>query len=246
MQGFDLTQAPPEFQAWEWTSYLCHAYTNITWLYVYYLIIQHSYTDRSYSMPLISHCFNIAWEITFGFLFMLDHWLITLCFQVALLTNLGTIYTAIRYGGPREWAHAPLVQRYLPGWYLLGIACAILAHLTLVDELGPMAACFANAIVCQVILSVGYFGQLLTRGSTRGNSWRLWFFRFTGSLTLVPEFYLRARHWPAEFGFLGNPFMLWCCAMYLVFDLAYGALFWYFRRLEHEAERARRVLKKSG
>ncbi|OJJ99235.1 hypothetical protein ASPACDRAFT_120412 [Aspergillus aculeatus ATCC 16872] len=245
MDGFDLTKAPPEFQAWGWTSYLCHSYTNLTWLYVYYGIIYYSYKDRSYSMPLISHCFNIAWEITFGFLFALDHWLITLTFQVATLSNLGTIYAAIRYGS-QEWAHAPLIQRYLPWWYLAGIALAIAAHLALVAELGGMTACFANAIVCQAILSVGYLCQLLTRGSTRGFALNLWFFRFTGSLTLVPEFYLRVKYWPEAFGFLGKPFMLWCCAIYLGFDLAYGICFWYIRRMEQEAQRARSMLKKSG
>ncbi|GKZ34630.1 hypothetical protein AbraIFM66950_004944 [Aspergillus brasiliensis] len=238
MEAFDLSVAPPEFQVWASTIYGLNAYTNLIWLYVYYGMIYRSYKDKSFAMPLICQCLNIAWEITFGFLFSLDHWLISLTFQVAVVSNLGVIFAAIRYGA-REWDRSPMIQRNLPWIYMGGILLAIAGHICLASELGMVKACFANAIVCQAILSVGYVCQLLVRGATRGFSLQLWFFRFTGSLTLIPEFYLRIKYWPEAFSWLNEPFMLWCCYIYLGFDLAYPAIFWYIQRREKEEALAR-------
>ncbi|RAL01021.1 uncharacterized protein BO80DRAFT_68455 [Aspergillus ibericus CBS 121593] len=243
MDGFDLTTAPPEFQVWGTAVWVCNSYSNLIWLYVYAGMIYRSYKDKSFAMPLISQCLNIAWEITFGFLYAPDHWLVMLTFQVAVITNCGVIYSAIKYGS-REWDRSPMIQRHLPWLYIGGVLLALAGHLTATAELGETRACFMNAIVCQVILSVGYVGQLLVRGHTRGFSLHLWFFRFTGSLTLVPEFYLRIKYWPEVFGFLGQPFILWCCYMYLGFDLAYPVLFWYIRKREKEDELAKGLKEK--
>lgn len=174
MEAFDLSAAPPEFGVWAPTIYALNAYTNVIWLYVYYGMIYRSYKDKSFAMPLICQCLNIAWEITFGFLFSLDHWLISVTFQVAVVTNFGVIFAAIKYGS-REWDRSPMIQRNLPWIYGGGILLAIAGHVCLVSELGIVKACFANAIVCQVILSVGYVSQLLVRGATRGFSLQLWF-----------------------------------------------------------------------
>ncbi|XRM39596.1 hypothetical protein ABZX51_002946 [Aspergillus tubingensis] len=235
MDAFDLSTAPQEFASWATTLYACNIYTNFIWLYVYYGMIYRSYKDKSFAMPLISQCLNIAWEIVFGFLFSQDHWFITLSFQAAVISNCGVIYAAIKYGA-REWDRSPMIQRNLPWIYIGGTLLAIVGHISLTKELGMVRACFQGAIVCQAILSVGYVCQLLVRGSTRGFSLNLWFFRFTGSLVMVPEFYIRVNYWPDAFSWLGEPFMLWCCFIYLGFDLAYPVFFWYIQR--HEKKEA--------
>ncbi|PWY95088.1 hypothetical protein BO94DRAFT_571712 [Aspergillus sclerotioniger CBS 115572] len=238
MDAFDLSTAPPEFQAWGATIFACNAYTNIIWLYVYYGMIYRSYKDKSFSMPLISQCLNIAWELTFGYLCSLDHWLVTLSFQAAFISNCGVIYAAIKYGA-EEWDRSPMIQRNLVWLYIGGTLLALAGHLSIVAEIGAIKACFMNAIVCQAILSVGCFCQLLIRESTRGFSLNLWFFRFTGSLTLIPEFYLRGKYWPEAFGYLEQPFMLWCCYIYMGFDLIYPVVFWYIQKREKEGELAK-------
>ncbi|KAB8231516.1 uncharacterized protein BDW43DRAFT_301709 [Aspergillus alliaceus] len=210
MEAFDLSKAPPEFQAWGTTIWTLNGYSNLTWLYVYYGMIYRSMKDKSYAMPLISQCLNIAWEITFGYIYV-DHWVVYSTFLIAF--------------------------RHLLTYYIVGTLVALAGHLCATAELGPTKACFVNAIVLQVIISVGYLGMLFVRGSTRGFSMDLGFFRFIGSLALVPEFYLRVKYWPENFAFLGKPFMLWCCACFLGFDLIYGVCFWYMRQQERERER---------
>lgn len=148
-------------------------YTNISWLIVYLGLIKLSVQDRSYAMPLISQCFNLAREITFGFICPTDHWLVTFCFQLAVVTNSTVTYCTIRYGS-REWNHAPLVKRNLPTIYTVGIGMSILPQILLAGQIGRAKACFMIAIVLQVVLSVGSLFQLITRGSTRGFSFTLW------------------------------------------------------------------------
>ena len=58
---------------------------------------------------------------------------------------------------------------------------------------------------------------------------------------MVPEFYIRVNYWPDAFSWLGEPFMLWCCFIYLGFDLAYPVLFWYIQRREKEEALAKSI-----
>ncbi|OGM44333.1 hypothetical protein ABOM_007252 [Aspergillus bombycis] len=232
MESFDLTNAPPEIQAYTTLMLCLNLYNNASWLYVYFGMIYRSIKDKSYAMPLYSQCLNIAWELTFGLMFI-DDWKVCATFIVTLPTNCLVIWAAISHGA-REWGRSPLVQRHLLWFYVVGTVVSVALHMCAASELGPEKAFFVDAIVCQAVLSVGYLGNLIHRGSTRGFSMDLWFFRFSGSLTLVPEFYLRVRYWPEKFGFLGQPLMLWCCAVFLGFDLVYGIYFWYIQRQERE------------
>jgi paspaline synthase len=226
MDGFDLFKNPPDFQAWGTTSILLNFYTNTTWPIVYFGLVYRSIKDKSYGMSLIPQCLDIAWEITYGAIFPPSDFLVKLFFKFAFLSNGAVLYTTIKHGS-REWDNAPLVKHNLALFYLVGITTSILGHVYIAEEIGPTMGCFLSAIACQAILSVGCLGQLLTRGSTRGFSFALWFvirsfsmdmpwlmvrgfLRFTGSLTLVPEFYLRAKYWPEVFGWLGKQL---CCGV---------------------------------
>ncbi|CAG8047801.1 unnamed protein product [Penicillium nalgiovense] len=231
MEGFDVSKAPLEFQKWGNISMSMDMFSNVAWIIVYVGMIRLSIQDHTYAMPLFSQCLNLAWEITFAFICPTDHWGVTLFFRLAVIVNGTVTYTAIRYGA-REWDHAPIIKRGLPIIYAVGIGIPIACYVGIVKQVGEAKACFMIAIVLQAILSVGSLSQLLTRGSTRGYSITLWFFRFTGSLALVPGFYLRQQHWNEAFGFLATPFMLWCCSIFLGFDLFYGICFWYVKQYE--------------
>lgn len=173
LDGFDLTRAPPEFQEWETTIWLCNIYTIVTWLYVYLSMIHRSIKHRTFGMPLCSQCLDIAWEIVFGILFAADSWIFFVSFLFTIITNLTVTWAAIKYGSP-EWDRSPMIKHNLVLIYTAGIAVSILGHVAGVQELGAIAALFANAIVCQAVLSLGCLGQLLTRGSTRGFGSDLW------------------------------------------------------------------------
>ncbi|KAJ5845246.1 hypothetical protein N7534_008915 [Penicillium rubens] len=227
MEAFDVSKAPLEFQEWGDISMSMDMYSNVAWIIVYVGMIQLSIRDHTYAMPLLSQCLNLSWEITFAFICPTDDW--------------GVTYIAIRYGA-REWDHAPIVKRILPLIYAVGLGAPIACYVGIVKQIGEAKACFMIAIVLQAILSVGSLSVLLTRGSTRGYSFTLWFFRFTGSLALVPSFYLRVQHWNEAFGFLATPFMLWCCSIFLGFDLLYGICFWYIKQYEQRGGMAQ-VLK---
>lgn len=174
MDSFDLSKAPVEFQEWETTFWVCNLYVDSAWLIVYVGMIQRSVQDQSYAMPLLSQCFNLAWEITFGFIYPADHWVLTLAFRLAVIINSAVTYTAIRYGS-REWDRSPIVKRNLPIIYTVGIGTSVACYMGIVEQLGRSKACFMIAIILQAILSVGSLCQLLTRGSTRGYSFSLWF-----------------------------------------------------------------------
>lgn len=153
---------------------MCHTYTIGTWLYVYCMMIYLSIKERTFGMPLISQCVDIAWEIVFGIYFAYDNWIIAASFFITVVVNSTVTWAAVKYGAP-EWDRSPMIQRNLGLIYVGGIAIGIAGHIAGVRELGAIAALFVNAIVCQAILSVGYLAQLLVRGSTRGLRLGLWF-----------------------------------------------------------------------
>ena len=208
MDGFNVSKAPLEFQELGNLSMSLHMYTNVAWTIVYVGMIQLSIQDHTYAMPLFSQCLNIAWEITFGFICPTDHWGVTLFFQLAVIINSAVTYTAIKYGA-REWDHAPIIKRRLPMIYAVGIGTSIACYVGIVNQIEEAKACFMIAIVLQAILSVGSLSQLLTRGSTRGYSFSLWFVHpsFFGFLNIKSE-----RGWWLKLaGFFVSPALLrWC------------------------------------
>jgi paspaline synthase len=174
MESLDFSNAPSEFQEWKNTYWFCTVYTNFAWTIVYLGMIQRSVQDHSYGMPLFSQCLNLAWEITFGFIYPSNNWVLTSAFRLAVIINSAVTYTAIRYGS-REWEHAPIVRRNLPIIYAVGIGTSVACFLGLAKQIGEAKACVMTGVILQATLSVGSLRQLLTRGSTRGFSFSLWF-----------------------------------------------------------------------
>ena len=172
MESFDLTNGPPEIQAYTTPMICLNLYNNASWLYVYFGMIYRSIKDKSYAMPLYSQCLNIAWELTFGLMFIHD-WKVCATFLVTVPLNCIVVWAAISHGA-REWDRSPLVQRHLLWYYVVGTAVSVALHLCAASELGTEKAFFINAIVCQAVLSVGYLGNLIHRGSTRGFAMDLW------------------------------------------------------------------------
>lgn len=172
MDSFDLANAPPEIQAYTILIICLSLYSNGSWLYVYFGMVYRSIKDKSYAMPLYSQCLNIAWEITYGLIYV-DHWMIFATFLVTFPTNCLVIWAAINHGAS-EWDRSPLVQRYHLWYYVVGTMVSVALHMCVASGLGIEKAFFVGAIGCQAVLSVGYLGNLIHRGSTRGFSMHLW------------------------------------------------------------------------
>lgn len=145
----------------------------VCWLANYVAVIHKSFQDRTYGMPLMPLCCNIAYEFVYGVIYPPDipNW--PYIFASWLTLNFIVVYAATKFA-PNEWAHAPLVKRNLPWIFAVSIAGWISAHVALVAHIGQTPAAAWSAWFCQLFLSAGGLCQLIVRGSTRGTSFFIW------------------------------------------------------------------------
>jgi paspaline synthase len=135
-------------------------------------MIRKSFQDRTYAMALMPLCCNIAFE----FVYLLNppenvsSLMVIACW---LALNVPVVVTAIRFA-PREWGHAPFVQRNLPWIFAVSIISWMTAHLALIAQLGPAAAVSWSAWFCLLFFSSGSLCQLMDRGGSRGTSLFIW------------------------------------------------------------------------
>jgi paspaline synthase len=173
MDGFDVSQAPPEYREVEWIANIFVLGMGLGWMINYVGMVYKSFKDRTYGMSLMPLCCNIAWEVVYSLIYPSQSWIERGVFLSGLAINFGIMYSAIKFS-PNEWTHAPLVMRNLPLIFVVGIVGWMTGHLALAAEIGPTLAYSWGAVVCQLLLSIGGTCQLLARGNTRGASWTLW------------------------------------------------------------------------
>ncbi|PYI12652.1 hypothetical protein BO78DRAFT_300697 [Aspergillus sclerotiicarbonarius CBS 121057] len=243
MDGFDITHAPPAYRSIEPIVNIFVLGMGLGWVINYIGMVYISFKEQTYAMAILPLCCNIAWEIVFGVIHHQNR-LESTVIQTGMVLNLAIMYSAIKCS-PNEWAHAPLVQRNLPGIFFLGVAGFFTGHLALVAELGPGLAYSYGALVCQLLLSAGGLCQLLCRGRRRGASYLLWLSRFLGSCCSVGFAYLRWRYWPEAFAWLNSPIMLWALGVFVLLDGSYGVCYWYVVRYEKTVASAREQMVKS-
>lgn len=118
----------------------------------------------------------MAWELIYG-VFYPPGLVETIAFLPWVFIDLVLVYATLKFG-PREWKQAPLVAQNLPAVIAIGCAMSLAAHGTFVQLFeDPGVACFWAGYACQVIVSWSALSQLLSRGSTRGHSMRIWYVR---------------------------------------------------------------------
>ena len=118
-------------------------------------------------------CANLGWEIMYGF-FYPPSMAETITFTFWVLIDLVLVYATIKFG-PLEWKHASLVAQNLGPMILAGSLLMVIMHWAFIlsfDE--PYVACFWAGFACQILLSWASVAQLLSRGSTRGQSMTIW------------------------------------------------------------------------
>jgi paspaline synthase len=249
MDGFDVSQAPPEYRAVEPIADLFVLGMGLGWLINYVGMIYQSFKDETYGMAIMPLCCNIAWEIVYSLIYPSKSLMEQGVFIAGLSINIGVMYAAIKFA-PKEWSHAPLVMRNLSLIFFLATLGFLTGHLALAAEIGHSLAYSWGAVICQLLLSVGGLCQLLCRGSTRGASYTLWYViieglwhrfvlnicsrlsRFLGSSCTVVFASLRWMYWPESFSWLNSPLVLWSLALFLTVDCSYGLCYWYVRQYE--------------
>ncbi|KAL4901496.1 hypothetical protein BDW74DRAFT_83923 [Aspergillus multicolor] len=231
MDGFDVSQAPPEYHAIKRLADLLTLGTGLGWLINYAGMVYISFRDQTYAMAIIPLCSNIAWEIVYSVVYPSKYAIEHAVFLAGLAINFAIIYAAVRFA-PHEWSHAPLVRDNMPAIFTLGILGCLSGHLALAAEIGHALAYSWSAVICQMLLSIGGLCQLLCRNSSRGASYVLWLSRFFGSWCVVGVAALRWKYWPEAFGWLDSPMILWSLAVFVLVDGFYGVCLWHVKREE--------------
>ena len=212
-------------------------------------------------MAIVPLCCNIAWEMVYVFVHPSTNRLEHVVFILGLCLNIAIIHAAIRFS-PREWGHAPLVERNLPWIFAVGILACLSGHVALAAEIGPRLAYSWGAVVCQLLLSIGGLGQLLARESTRGGSYISWsgptnssmiifanyaaFLRLgraLGSSCTVVFATIRYIYWPEAFAWLCSPLIIWSLTVFILTDTTYGVCFYVIHQREIKTKAGRAVQK---
>lgn len=138
----------------------------VFWTLAYLLMIRRGLRDRSYGMPVIALCLNIAWETYFS-LFSDAQLANKVGYGIYLAADLGVLWTCLRFG-PEDF-RSPLVRQYFrPAAIASLIGGFFLVRqfsLSFGDTFGGISATFTT-----LLLSVLLVGMILRRDSVKGQS----------------------------------------------------------------------------
>ncbi len=115
--------------------------SGVFWLLAYILIIYRGFKDKSYGMPIVALCGNLAWEIIFGLGIETGcpaSWsscpatVIQVRNFIWMLFDLIILYTVLKFG--RKYFTHPMVKKYFTWIVLGGVVVALLVIYTVVQE----------------------------------------------------------------------------------------------------------------
>lgn len=183
------------------------------WTLAYLLIIRRGQLDRTYGMPFVALCPNLAYELTYGLIEpnVAPLHLINITWFVV---DLAIAAQYLRYGR-RELS--PLV----PGWlfvprFLVITALWVAAAIALTRDLGLAVGNSYLGWGCQILLSGAYLSMLTSRPGVEGQSIYIALARMLGSLAVIPAQEVEAP---------GLRVIWTMYATFIVLDLTYIALF---------------------
>lgn len=216
--------------------------SGVFWLIAYILIIYRGFKDKSYGMPIVALCGNLAWEIIFGLGLengcaaswsSCPHALIQGRNFIWLLFDFVILYTVLKYG--RRYFHHPLVRKYFNWIVIGGIVAAFLLLYAIIQEfwiqniwgvvvdgqvpaflpLKIQGGSYYTGFGLNMMMSVLFVVMLLRRDSLEGQS-----------------FYIAANKWlgtVAAYGFMladgiQTPVVNVLYAIVFLFDVGYMAL----------------------
>lgn len=163
--------------------------SGLFWTITYLLIIQRSWRDRSYGMPLVALCANISWECIFSFLLppqLIQHIVNLIWFVLDAVIFALTI----RYG-PREFLNLSKRAFYtLLGLALVTSFFAVLLVTLEFHDSGVYAAFGQN-----LMMSILFITMLFRRRSLRGQSMSIALCKLLGTACASLAFYLYSVPW---------------------------------------------------
>ncbi|KAJ5388863.1 hypothetical protein N7509_011404 [Penicillium cosmopolitanum] len=200
-----------------------------------------SHRDQTYGMSVLPLCCNFAWEITYAVIYPPHNPIERFNVTLYLVLNVFIMVGAVRYA-PREWAHAPLVQRNLFRIFAGATLIFLLAHVALAETTfwsrEPGVSCWEG-------------------GSSRGATYGIWYVfrredahefkgstnnvlrrasRFIGSYVSAISVELRRMHWPEAFGWLESPMVKWHMVVCVLLDVGYVLMLRNVKKKEREQE----------
>ena len=122
--------------------YASFLFEAVFWLGAYGLILYHAFREKTYGVPVVAMCGNIAWEFIFGanlFPACPAYWagcspmvMTTLTFCAALM-DLVILFTVLRFG--RRQFHEPFLRRYFIPLVLAGVGISFALQYNLMADL---------------------------------------------------------------------------------------------------------------
>ncbi|RYP61969.1 hypothetical protein DL770_009670 [Monosporascus sp. CRB-9-2] len=157
--------------------------TSCLWTVAYVLYVRQAFRDKSYGMPLVCLCANIAWEFLFGVAVPTSA-AQTVAFVPWLLIDVGIVYTTSRFGRD-QWKQAPFVANNMGLILTSGILFMIACFWAFIGTVGLDAASFYIGYGDQLLIGTTSVAQLISRNNTSGHSWGIWFYRATGTFVSI-------------------------------------------------------------
>lgn len=149
------------------------------WILSYVLIIIRSFKDKTYGMPVIACCMNLAWEFTF--LFIHADLLPTpqrIVNAVWLPLNLIIFFTILRFG-PTE--NKSLTARQ---FYLLVPLCLVLSFVIIIYAQRSSTYPVTSGYAQNFVMSFLFVYMLVARQSIRGQSLYIALAKMFGTLSI--------------------------------------------------------------
>jgi hypothetical protein len=184
--------------------------SGIAWTVVYIEAIRLGFRDRTYAMPIVALCLNIAWESTYAIHdLMISPSLQAYVNLIWAIADLGIVYTYLRFG--RSELPGFVSRSRFISWSVLIFGAAYAIQWLFIAQFGIYWAPRYAAFLQNLLMSGLFIAMFVSRGGKRGQSLIIAVAKWLG--TLAPTLLIGLlQHSPFILG-LG----LLCC----VFDLVY-------------------------
>jgi hypothetical protein len=168
--------------------------SGICWTITYLLIIRRGFQDKTYGMPFIALCANIAWEFIFSFFLphsAPQHYIDIIWFAFDCVI----FYQFLRFG--RHIFDGTLLEKWFYPVLLTVLAASLLGVLTMTLELEPVDRNGKYmAFIQNLMMSVLFIDMLLRRNSSQGQSLYIAIAKMLGTIIVSYYFYLKAPDLP--------------------------------------------------
>jgi paspaline synthase len=149
----------------------------VCWVASYIGMVYKSFQDRTYCMPLMPLCCDLAFEFIFSVISPpKEDPILQYVFASWLACSVVVVFATMKFA-PNEWKHAPLIQQNIFWIFTISIISWMAVHLALVAQFGPDDGVAWSACLCQLLLSASCLCQLIVQGSSRGASLFIWYVR---------------------------------------------------------------------